>query len=209
MADAGLVIDGVGAPECCELAEQISAFIGEFRGAEQIDRIGAGLGADLEHLVADLVDRLIPRQARPLAVDEFHRIFQAAVAMHEFAHRGALGAMRAAIDRAIPRRLLSDPHAVLDFGDHGAADRTMRADVLFDFRRRPDDLRAGLRLAHRSERHQAQRGARARSQTGPPQEGAAVENSGSQPRRDTLQARLARRSVSSLHQHVRGPINSG
>ena len=87
VADAGLVIDRVGAPERRELAEQIAAFIGEFRGAEQIDGIGAGLGADLEHLVADLVDGHVPRYLLPLAVDQLHRIFQAAVAMHEFAHR--------------------------------------------------------------------------------------------------------------------------
>ena len=60
VTDARLVIDRVGAPERREFAEQIAAFIGEFRGPEQIDRVGAGLGADLEHLVADLVDGLIP-----------------------------------------------------------------------------------------------------------------------------------------------------
>ena len=49
--------------------------------------------------------------------------------MHEFAGRGALGAVRAAIDRAVPTRLLTDPHAVRHFGDHGAADRAMRADI--------------------------------------------------------------------------------
>ena len=52
--------------------------------------------------------------------------------MHELAHRGALGAMRAAIDRAVPARLLADPHAVRDLGDDRAADRAMRADVLAD-----------------------------------------------------------------------------
>ena len=209
VADAGLMIDRVGAPERREFAEQIAAFVGEFRGAQQIDRIGARLGADLEHLVADLVDRLVPRDLLPLAVDQLHRIFQPAVAVHEFAHRGALGAMRAAVDRAVPGRLLADPDAVLHFGDHGAADRAMRADVLFDFRRRADDLRTGLRLAHRAERHQADRGARTGRQTGSPQERAAVENARREAGGDTLQTRLARGSVSSLHQHVRGPINSG
>ena len=33
--------------------------------------------------------------------------------MHQFARRCALGAMRAAVDRRIPSRLLADPHAVL------------------------------------------------------------------------------------------------
>ena len=209
MADAGLVIDGVGAPERRELAEQIGAFIGEFRRAEQIDGIGAGLGADLEHLVADLVDGLVPRDLLPLAVDQLHRIFQPAVAMHEFAHRSALGAMRTAVDRAVPGRLLADPDAVLHFGDHGAADRTMRADVLFQFGRRTDHLRTGLRLAHGAERHQADRSSSACSQTGPSQKRAAVENSRREAGGDTLQTRPARGSVFSLHQHVRCPINSG
>ncbi len=209
MADASLVIDRVGAPERRELAEQIAALIGEFRGAEQIDGVGAGLGADLEHLVADLVDGLIPRQALPLTIDQLHRIFQPAIAMHEFADRGALGAMRAAIDRAIPGRLLTDPDAVLNLGDHGAADRAMRADVLFDFGRRSDDFRAGLRLAHRSKRHQTQCRTRTRGQTGPLQKRTAVENARSQAGGDTLQTRPAGGSISSLDQHVRGPINSG
>ena len=99
VADTGLVVDRVGAPERRELAEQIAAFVGEFRRAEQVDGIGAGLGADFHHLVADLVDGLVPRDLLPLAVDQLHRIFQAAVAVHKLAHRGALGAMRAAVDR--------------------------------------------------------------------------------------------------------------
>jgi hypothetical protein len=161
MADAGLVVHGIGAPERPEFAEQISAFIGEFRRSEQIDRVGAGLGADLEHLVADLVDGLVPGDALPLAVDQLHRIFQAPVAMDQLAHR------------------------------------------------RTDDFRPGLRLAHRSERHQAQCGARTRGETGAAQKGAAVEDSGRKAGGDILQTRSACRSISSLHQHVRGPINSG
>ena len=209
VADAGLVIDRIGAPERREFAEQIAAFIGEFRRAQQVDRVGAGLGADLEHLVADLVDGLVPRDLLPLAVDQLHREFQPAVAVHELAHRGALGAMRAAVDRAVPGRLLADPDAVLHFGDHGAADRAMRADILFDFRRRADDLRPGLRLAHRSERHQPDRGSGAGSQTGASQKRAAVENARREAGGDTLQTRPARGSFFSLGQHVRDPINSG
>src|SRR4051794_8356811 len=126
MADAGLMIDRVGAPERRELAEQITALIGEFRGPEKIDRVSTGLGADFEHLVADLVDRLIPGEALPFPIDQLHWIFQAAIAMHEFANRSALCAMRAAIDRAVPSRLLPDPYAVLNFRDHRAADRAVR-----------------------------------------------------------------------------------
>ena len=111
---------------------EIGAFVGELGRAQPVDRIGARLAADLHELVADLVDRDVPGNPRPLAVHELHRIAQAAVAVHEFAGRGALGAVRAAVDRRIPARLLADPNAVDDFGDDGAADRAMRADVLAD-----------------------------------------------------------------------------
>src|SRR5882757_847847 len=37
VADARLVVDRVGAPECRELAEQVATFVREFRGAEEID----------------------------------------------------------------------------------------------------------------------------------------------------------------------------
>ena len=129
--------------------------------------------------------------------------------MHEFAHRGALGAMRAAVDRAVPGRLLADPDAVLHFGKYGAADRAMGADVLLDLGRLAHDLRTGLRLAHRAERHQTECGARACGEARPAQKGAAVENTGGEAGGDTLQTRFAGGSISSLHQHVRGPINIG
>src|SRR5260370_2739607 len=140
MAGARLVIGFVGALESSELAEQIGALVGHFRGAPPVDRIRSGFLADLQDLVADLLDRLVPRDAGPLAVDELERIFEPAVGMHEFAHRCALGAMRAAIERAVPARLLADPNVVLHFGRHRAADRTMRADVLSG-----GDRRAGAR----------------------------------------------------------------
>ena len=138
MADARLVVLVVGAPERRQLAEQISAFVGELGRAQPVDRVGPRLLADLLELVADLVDGLVPLDAGPLAVDHLHRIFQAAFAHHQFAHRGALGAMRAAIDRTIPARLLADPDAVGDFRRDRAADRAMRTDALADGdRRRP------------------------------------------------------------------------
>src|SRR6267378_4337717 len=45
--------------------------------------------------------------------------------------------------------------------------------------------------------------------SGPAQERAAVEHTRGETGGDTLQTRPARGSISSLHQHVRGPINSG
>ena len=142
-----------------ELAEEIGALVGELGRAEPVDRIGPGLLANCGELVADLVDRLSQDHAGPLAVDELHRVSQPPVAVHELAHRGALGAMRAAVDRRVPARLLADPHAVCDLGDHRAADRAMRADVLADGDLRARGRRrAGLRLAHAGERQRAERG---------------------------------------------------
>ena len=64
MADARLMVVVVGAPERRNLAEEISAFVGEFRRAHPIDRFRPGLLTDLHHLVADLIDGLIPFDAR-------------------------------------------------------------------------------------------------------------------------------------------------
>src|SRR5262249_18721745 len=100
----------------------------------------------------------------------------AAIAVHELARRGALGAMRTTVDRAVPAGLLADPHAVRDLGHDRAADRTMRADVLADgdlrSRRRP-----GTRLgfAHARGRQRAERSAAGGSEAGAAQEGAAIE----------------------------------
>ena len=96
--------------------------------------------------------------------------------MHELANRGALGAMRAAIDRAVPARLLADPHAVRDFGDDGAADRAVRADVLADGDRGAGSgRRTGLGLADTDHRQSADDGQSTGGEAGAAQEGAAVE----------------------------------
>ena len=50
--------------------------------------------------------------------------------MGVLAHRGALGAVGAHVERAVPAGLLADPHAVLDLGDDRAADRAVGADGL-------------------------------------------------------------------------------
>ena len=180
VADAGLVVGVVGAPERRELAVEIGAFVGELGRAQPIDGVGAVLGADRHQLVADLVDGDVPGDAGPLPVHQLHRIAQAAVAMHELARRRTLGAMRAAVDRGIPAGLLADPHAVDDFTDHGAADRAMRADVLLhDGACRQRAGGGGFRLAHAAERHRAQRGKSAAGKAGAAQEGTAIEAGGS------------------------------
>src|SRR6478672_2104493 len=130
MADTRLVVGVVGAPIRTELTEPIRGLVGHLGRTHPIDGIGTRLLADGIELVADLVDRLVPLDALPGAAFELHRVFQAALAADQFAHRGALGAVRAAVDRRVPARLLADPHAVDDFRGDGAADGTMRADAL-------------------------------------------------------------------------------
>src|SRR6266851_10445931 len=130
MADTRLMVGVVGAPERAEFAEQIGAFIGHLGRPEPVDGIAARRFANLQQLVADLVDRSVPGDARPLPVDELHWIAKSPITVHEFAHRSTLGAMRSAIDRRIPARLLPDPDPVEHFRGHRASDGAMRADAL-------------------------------------------------------------------------------
>ena len=113
VADARLVVAVVGTPERVELAEQVGLLVAEFGGAEPIDRVRTRGFADLQHLVADFVDRLLPRTRAPLAAFELERIFQAALVVRVLAHRGAFGAVRTHVERAVPAGLLADPDAVL------------------------------------------------------------------------------------------------
>jgi hypothetical protein len=75
MTDARLVVDRIGAPERAELPEQIGALVGVLGRSDEIDRIGAGLFANSQHLVADFVNGLIPGDALPLTAFELERIF--------------------------------------------------------------------------------------------------------------------------------------
>ena len=138
VADARLMVGVVRAPEGGELAVEVGGLVGELGRAQPVDRIRSGLGADLQELVADLVDRLVPRDAVPVAVHQLHGIAQPAIAVHVVADRRALGAVRAAVDRAVPARLLAEPDAVGHLGHDGATDRAMGAHVLVDYH-----LRAG------------------------------------------------------------------
>ena len=202
MADPRLVIDVVGAPIGRELAEQIGAFVGEFRGAEPVDRIRSRLLADRLHLRTDLVDRGLPGDLGPLTVDQLHRIFQPAVAMHELAHRRALGAMRAAIDRRFPAGLLPDPHAFRHFGDHRAADRAMRADVLADGDRGAGlRRRAGFGPTDARQRQGAKSGETTGDQAGAAQERPAIEAGIGLARQRVRKRTAASLTFRSLDQH--------
>ena len=191
--------------KAANLRKQVGALVGELRRAEEIDGIRARLAADLHHLVADLVDRLIPRDALPFAVDELQRILEAAVAEHEFARGRALGAMGAAIDRAVPCGLLPDPHAVLDFADDRATHGTMRAHVLFRYDRlRMIEHADRLGLLHAAERSADGRDAAGRK-AGALEERAAIKRAGREPGGNRLQARRASARLSSLHEHWKPP----
>ena len=148
----------VGAPEGDELAVQIGPFVTVLGATHPVDRVRAIGLADLEQLVADLVDRLLPGDPLVLAVDQLHRVFQAPLAMTVLAHRCALGAMGAEIERAVEAWLLADPDAVLDLGDDRAADRAVGADALdlLQGARRRGHLR--LRLGHHAARERGGRG---------------------------------------------------
>ena len=111
----------------------------------------------------------------PAAVHQLHRIAQPALAQHVVADRRALAAVRAAIDRAVPARLLAGPHAVRDLGDDRAADRAMGADILPDRHRRAGRRRrAGLGLADAAQRQRAERGEAAGGEPGTAQEVATI-----------------------------------
>ena len=129
MTNARLVVHVIRAPESRKFAIQISTFIREFGAAQPEGGIRPTFLTGFHQLVGNFGHRIVPGHALPLAVHQLHRIFDAPVAMDQFAHRSALGAMRAAIDRRFPSGFLPDPNAILHFGNHGAADRTMRADI--------------------------------------------------------------------------------
>src|SRR4051794_6840089 len=111
--------------------------------------------------------------------------------------------MRAAVDGAVPGRLLADPHAVLDLGCDGAADGAMSTDVLADF-----DVLARVRgrslgLAHRPELNATERRQPTGSEAGPLQEAASVDDIGGEPGREGLEVAAARLAALALDQHGR------
>ena len=128
MTDARLVVHVVGAPEGGQLAEQVGLLIAVLGGAQPVDRVRAGLLADGEHLVPNLIEGLVPGDALPLAADQFHRVLEPALAMAVLAHRRALGAVRAEVEGVIEGRLLTRPDAVAHLGVDAAAHGAVGAD---------------------------------------------------------------------------------
>ena len=90
-------------------------------------------------LIADLVDCLIPGDVRPLAVDLFHRIFQALGAGDHVNGTGTLTAMTTKRYRMISGNILTNPYTVMHFGLNTATDSTVGTNC-FDF------LRAHIRF---------------------------------------------------------------
>ncbi len=171
-----LVVAVVTAPEGHPLSEQVPLLVVALARADDEDAVRAAFLAQLEHPGADLVERRVPRDALVLAVDQLHRVLEAELAARVVAHRSALGAVRAQVDRRVEHRLLPRPHAVLDHGIDRATHRAVRADRALDL---DLDIAAGSRrlvlrvgLAHQ---RQLRRGnADAHTKTGATQELAPV-----------------------------------
>src|SRR4029079_6038439 len=98
------------------------------------DRFGTALGADLEHLLADLVERLVPGDALPLAgtarADSALRVFQAIGVIDELRSRGANLREVAVIQRAFGVALDLRELAVVHVHQRSAATVAAPADAL-------------------------------------------------------------------------------
>ena len=168
------MIDVVRAPEGGELAEQVGLLVVVLGRTEPVDRVWTARFADLQHLVADLVDRLFPGNLLPFAVDQLGRMLQAPLAMRMLAHRGTLGAVRAQVKGAVPARLLTGPDAVLHLGNDRAANRAVGTNRLLENRARLRVGRRSLRLPYAPERQGRRGGDTTGGQPRAFQEGTAV-----------------------------------
>src|SRR5258707_2772674 len=149
------------------LAEELRGLVRELGRSEPIDGFRPRGLADRHQLVADLADGLVPGNAHPLPVHELRRIFESPFATDELPHRCTFGAMRSAIDRAVPARLLAKPDTTLNLRRDRAANRAMRADALARLGRDPRSRRrAGFRVAYATDRQRAERGKSAGGKTG-------------------------------------------
>ncbi len=125
--------------------------------------------------------------------------------MHDFADRGALGAMRATIDRTLESRLLTHPDAVLNLGKHGATDRAMGADVLADLCRHRRIDEPGLRPLDRARPDGAHGRQPACGKARAPKEGAAIERCTTKARPECLESRPGRGGILAFDQHRAPP----
>src|SRR6185436_4960734 len=193
VADARLVVGVVAAPETRPLAQQLRLLVVVLRGADQEERVRAALLADLEHLLRDLVVGLVPGNALPLAALELHRVLQAVrVVRHAvLAHRRALGAVRAEVDRGIEHRLLAHPDAVLHHGIDCATHGAVRTHGALHFELA--FLGLGLGLADHAEGKLRSHGAGAERDARAPEERATVHGTdrGKAARKASLGNRLA------------------
>ena len=149
VTDTGLVIDVVRAPVGRKLAEQISLFVVVLRRAQPVDAIRATFVPDVHHTVANLVDRLLPRDPDPFAVFFFHGILEATLAVGVFANRCTFGAMRAEVERAVPAGFLTRPDTIFHFSNDCTADRAVRTNGFLQFDRANGGVLC-IGLSHRS-----------------------------------------------------------
>ena len=205
VTDPGLVIHVVRAPVGGEFAEQIGLFVGMLGRAKPVDAVRPAFFADFHHAVADLVDRLFPADALPLAALFLHRVFQTALAMGMFTNRCPLGAMGAQIERAVPAGLLPDPDAVAHLGHDGTADRAMRTNGFHGVHGR---VRGVLRLglSYRAAGH-TDRGQSANGEARSAQERTAIDSCLGCRRQDTCPLGASRNPVGLFPKHVSLPCS--
>ena len=128
--------------------------------------------------------------------------------MAVLAHRGALGAVGAEIERAVEARLLADPDAVLDLGDHRAADRAVGADRLDLLDRAGRGLGLRLGLGDHAAAGQRGGGEAAGGQAGAAEEGATVEHAAGEPGQGLRHPRAVEGSAGLLSQHDGSPLGA-
>ena len=148
MTDSCLVVTVVRAPKSIELAEHVRLLVVKLSRSQPVHRVRSGLLADLEHLIADLVNRLVPAHSHPFSADQLGRVFQAALAMAMFADRSTFCAMRAQVKWVVKSWLLADPDPVIYFGVDTAAYGTVGANRANRLGAVAPRGNSGLRLSH-------------------------------------------------------------
>ena len=122
VANARLVVAVVTTPKADPFAQQISLLIVMFGRADNINRIRAAGFTQVQHFCRNFGQGRIPADALVLAVDQFHRVAQAELAVAVLAQRGTFGAMCTEVNRRVKNRFLPHPNAVLDYSIDRAAD---------------------------------------------------------------------------------------